>query len=136
MTPRELGGWVAEERHEHFDPDDNLTGYTIVTRESRLDDSDLVSMLALAQFEAEVCSCGFHPLIARDKSNYFTPESQVCPVCAGQAQSDRMQHDRDKGHESDPPSAPRPSDGRKMFMRLLTPEQVEAEREKRVTRPR
>ncbi|MDP9144205.1 MAG: hypothetical protein M3N43_05855 [Actinomycetota bacterium] len=131
MTPRELGGWVAEERHDHFDAEGKPTGHTIVTRESRIDDNDLGELLALAQYEAEVCSCGFHPLIARDKSNYFTPEAQTCPVCAGQAQSDRMQHSRDKGHESDPPSAPRPSDGRKVFMRLLTQEQVEAERAKR-----
>lgn len=127
-----MAGWVPEQRHDHFDANGVLTGYTIVTTEPRVSDDDLVELLALARFDAEVCSCGYHPSVARDESNYFRPETHKCPVCAGQAQVDRMQRDRDEAHaaahKNDGPAAPRPGDGRKSYMRLLTAEQVAEER--------
>lgn len=139
MTPRELSGWVPAERHEHYDPDDNLTGYTVVIREPRLDDADLGDLLGLTQYQREVCACGYHISVATDKSNFFAPETTKCPVCAGEAQFSRALRKQDETHaerhKSDAPMAPRPEDGRRAFMRLLTPEQVEAEREKRAASP-
>lgn len=103
-----------------------MTGYTVVDRESRIDDADRLELLGLARFEAEVCDCGYHPSIARDESIVWTPESQTCPVCAGQAVWGRVEGERDKSVPHDAPAkTPRPSDGRKSFMRMATPEQVQ-----------
>lgn len=129
MTPRELAGWVPAERHEHFDADDNLTGYTVVIRESRIDDADRAALLGLALFEDQTCSCGFHPSIADDKENVFAAESRTCPVCAGRARQERELHERDaKAAKASPDAAasvPRPSDGVKPYMRWLSPNEAE-----------
>jgi hypothetical protein len=135
MTPRELGGWVPAERHTHYDVDGNETGYTVVERESRIDDADRADLLALALYEAEVCACGYHASIANDASNDFQPGSRVCPVCAGASVWTRIQQEGDeaaqKSMKDAPAASPRPWDGRHSYMRLLTPQQAVAEREKR-----
>lgn len=135
MTPRELSGWVPAERHEHYDADDNLTGYTIVVRDSRIDDADRAALLGLAQFENEVCGCGFHPSLADDKANVFAFETRECPVCAGHAQGDRKLQDQDRTFaEANPKTDPltkRPSDGVHPYMRLLSPREAEELRAKR-----
>ena len=129
MTPRELAGWVPAERHEPYDADDRLTGYTVVIRESRINDYDRTELLGLAMFEDQVCRCGFHPSIADDDSNVFTPETRKCPVCAGEAQWDRMLHEQDEAASKAAPDAPartpRPSDGRYPYMRFLSPDEAE-----------
>lgn len=129
MTPRELSGWVPAERHEHYDAEDHLTGYTVVIRESRIDDADRAALLGLALFEDQVCRCGFHPSIADDESNVFTPETHTCPVCAGLAQWERVLHDQDEKAAKATPDAParasRPSDGRVPYMRFLSPHEAE-----------
>lgn len=138
MTPRELSGWVPAERHEHFDAEGNLTGYTVVIRESRIDDADRASLLGLAMFEDQVCRCGFHPSIADDDDNTFTPEARKCPVCAGEAQWSRMLSDEDekasKAAPHAPPGAPRPSDGRYPYMRFLSPAEAEKVKQTRPSR--
>lgn len=128
MTPREFAGHVPTERHEHYDADDNLTGYTVVIRESRIDDSDRAALLGLAMFEAQVCRCGFHPSLADDKENVFAAESRTCPVCAGYARQERELHERDQAAAKSAPDAPasarRPSDGVHPYMRLLSPDEA------------
>ena len=130
MTPRELGGWVPSETHKHYDAEGNLTGWTVVERESRIDDADRLDLLALARFEAEICQCGFHPSIANDPANHFQPGTRTCPVCAGAALWQRVLHDGDEKHakanKDAPPTTPQPADGRLAFMRLLTPQEAEA----------
>lgn len=135
MTPRELTGWVPSERHEHFDADDNLTGYTVVIRESRINDADVAALLGLAQFEAELTRCGFHASIAKDTENGFVPETDYCPVCAGLEKWERIQREADAAWEKANPDAPpalsRPSDGRTPYMRFLSPDENEQLRQTR-----
>lgn len=140
MTPRELGGWVPAELHQHFDNDDQPTGYTIIQRESRIDDLDRSDLLALAQYEAETCGCGYHPSVADLDENVFKPEVRKCPVCAGKAQWERMLQDEDeaaaKASPNAPGRAPRPSDGRYPYMRLLSPDEAAELREQNSRPPR
>jgi hypothetical protein len=139
MTPRELAGWVPAERHEHYDADDNLTGYTVVIRESRINDDDRTSLLGLAMFEDQLCRCGFHPSLTDDDDNMWEPGVRKCPVCAGEAQWDRMLHDEDEAAAKAAPDAsgraPRPSDGRHPYMRLLSPDEAAELRQTRSNRP-
>lgn len=126
MTLREFSGWVPTVTEYHFDPDGNPTGYTVIERESRIDDIDRAELLALAQYESEVCDCGYHPSLTDDKGNTFQPETRTCNVCAGQALWHRVLADQDKAVPHDaPPKVPRPSDGRRSYMRMLSvsPEQ-------------
>lgn len=126
MTGRELAGWVPAEKHTHYDAQGNETGYTVVERESRIDDADRADLLALAQYEAEICQCGYHPLIANDPANKFRPTDRVCPVCAGISAWGRVHHDADEAAgrslKEAPATTPRPWDGRHSFMQLLNPD--------------
>jgi hypothetical protein len=131
MTPREFSGWTPAERHLHYDADDNLTGYTVVEREARIDDGDRLDIMSLLRHDAEVCTCGYHPSIANDESNTFTPETSVCQVCGGMDLWNRVLADGDKDLHDQPAQKPRPSDGRHSYMRMLTPEQADAARAKR-----
>lgn len=127
MTEREFSGWVPAERHVHYAADEvTVTGYTVVERESRIDDADRVELLALMQHDAEVGPCGYHPVIATDPENVFTPETQKCPVCAAMAVWERVLNEQDTVPHDAPAKQPRPSDGRHSFMRWMTPEQAEA----------
>lgn len=117
---------MPAERHVHFDADGNQTGHTIVERESRIDDTDRVELLALAQHDAEVGPCGYHPVIAKDTANTFTPESDVCPVCAAMDVWNRVLAEEDKVPHDAPARTPRASDGRQSYMRMLTPQQAAA----------
>jgi hypothetical protein len=129
MTLREFSGWVPAERHLHFDADGNATGYTIVERESRIDDADRTELMALAQHDAAIGPCGYHPIIAKDEANTFTPETDICPVCAAIDKWNRMLDEQDKKISPDAPATePRPSDGRHSYMRMLSPEQAAAAR--------
>lgn len=52
-------GWEPEERHDHFDAEGKLTGYTIVTREPEWDDEQRDWALALTHAEENQCPlCG------------------------------------------------------------------------------
>lgn len=138
MTPRELSGWVPAEKHLHYDAEGALTGWTVVERESRIDDADRADLLGLARYEVEVCSCGYHPSITHDPENGFMPESDVCPVCGGLDLQHRVLHEQDeKATPKDAPAKkPRPSDGRKTYMRRMTPEEVTSRRESERGGPR
>jgi hypothetical protein len=126
MTPREFSGHVPAEKHLHYDATGNLTGWTVVERESRIDDADRADLLGLARYELEVCSCGYHPSIADDPENIFQPASKKCPVCGGLDVWHRILHEQDEQAtpKDAPPKQPRPSDGRKTYMRRLTPDEA------------
>lgn len=88
-------------------------------------------MLALTQFESELCSCGNHISITEDPSNVFMPETRVCRVCAGMDQFTRIQQDRDSAAEKAlpkdaPPRTPRPADGRRTFLRPIGADELAA----------
>ena len=134
VSPRRLLGWEPEERHEHYDADGNLTGYTLVTRESEWSDDDRRRLLALAQYEAELHTCGFHWSLLEDPDNVFMPQHRVCPVCKGSDRFQRIQDHADhKAAETanGNPSAPLPTDGRSLYMRLLSEAEVEEIRARR-----
>jgi hypothetical protein len=128
MTGRELAGWVPAEKHTHYDKHGNETGYTIVERESRIDDADRTDLLALAQYEAEICACGYHPSIAYDEANTFQPVDRKCPVCAGISTWGRVHQEADeaagKSLKDAPPLTPRPWDGRHSYMQLVNPDKA------------
>lgn len=131
-------GWTPVERHEHYDADDNLTGYTVVTREPEWDDTSRDELLALARYELEVHSCGYHSSLTHDPANVFMPTEDTCPVCKGRDAFARIQHDADQKAEKaagDDPRKSRPGDGRTTYMRLLPPDEAEAVKQRRaVTR--
>lgn len=102
-----------------------------MVRESEWLDSDVRELLELADVEAHSCqTCGHHDSLTGDRSNVFTPENDVCPVCAGKERWDRMLAERDRQwdekHKAARPSEPRPADGRKQTrMTRLSPEEAE-----------
>lgn len=86
-------------------------------------------MLALDQFESELCQCGNHISVTEDPSNVFMPTERVCPVCAGLDQYSRIQQARDEdaskaAGENTPPATPRPSDGRMTYLRPINADEV------------
>lgn len=125
-------GWEPTETHEHF-YEDGLLVRTVVTREPEWDDEQRNLMLALAQYKAELCDCGNHISLTDDPSNVFQPTERVCAVCAGADRYTRVQQEADEKAIGEKPSAhtPRPSDGRRTYMRLLPPDEVAAARAKR-----
>jgi hypothetical protein len=136
MTGREFAGWTPSETHTHYAADgETVTGYTVVEHESRIDDADRADFLALAIYEAEVCTCGYHPLVANDLGNTFQPVDKVCRVCAGEAVWHRMQakvdDDAKRSLETAPPTEPRPWDGRRSYMQILSPEEAAQARAKK-----
>lgn len=79
-------------------------------------------MLALGQYEGNVCGgCGFHSSIA-DEDPYFTLEEKVCPVCA---QTEAEIHARDKAEQES--GGESRSYGRKRYLRLLSPGEIVAQ---------
>lgn len=124
-----MAGWTPAETHTHYAADgETVTGYTMVERESRINDADRSDLLALSLYEQQVCKCGFHPSIANDPDAVFQPTDIVCPVCAGSDGWMRIQQDRDeatqKSMKDAPAEKPRPWDGRHSYMQHLTPQQA------------
>lgn len=108
-----------------------------MTREPEWDENERNRMLALDFYDAQVCAgCGFHESVTSDPANLVMPEQHLCSVCAGKAQYERLvSHEDEKreGHIPDaaPPQYPRPSDGRRVVLRHLSPTEAEAEQERR-----
>lgn len=130
ISPRRLLGWEPAERHEQYDADGNLVGFTVVVREPEWSDDDRNRLLALGLYEDGVCDCGFHESVATDMTNHFTFENRTCPLCRGGARWARMQAADDdtqrKAHgENPPPGTPDPADGRRTYTKLLSPAEVE-----------
>jgi hypothetical protein len=134
VSYKRLHGWTPSERHEHYDPEGNLTGYTLVHREAEWDDDERRRMMALGRYEADCHECGYHWSVLNDTDNVFMPEHRVCPVCRGARRFERIQDNADKAYRKqneDKPLAPDPSDGRTLYMRQLSPEEAAALREGR-----
>lgn len=94
-----------------------------VVHESEWDDASRAEMLALAEFEAGICDCGFHRSLAQNKANEFIFEVDRCPVCAGRAQYERLEAKEDREEiaklgENAPPTTARPADGRRVSMMM------------------
>lgn len=90
-------------------------------------------MRALVAYERGLCSCGFHSSLTEDPSNAFAIEEDRCPVCARAAQYARVQADNDERAakargENAPANVPRPEDGRRTWLRRMTPDEVKKRR--------
>ena len=90
-------------------------------------------MLALEVYERGICECGFHEDLTDPAQHFYQIETRTCPVCAGTARYGRVQHDADEKQrkafgDTMPPSTPDPADGRKTFIRPLSPVEVEQRR--------
>lgn len=86
-------------------------------------------MLALADYEAHVCDCGFHESEA-DQDPDLALEFRVCPVCSGMAKSLRMIAAADETAvrelgDKPPPEAQRPEDGRYPLLRRKIPAELQ-----------
>lgn len=104
-----------------------------VTREVTWDDESRDDMLALAHYETGICECGFHSSLTSDPSNFFTIEESRCLVCKGAAVHSRIQHAADdeviaRMGEDPPPDRVRPDDGRRTYLRPMTPDEAQAAR--------
>jgi hypothetical protein len=104
----------------------------VVTREPEFDDAERERLMAYLAYQAGICECGIHESLSSDKSNFFTFEKRTCLACRGKAQYLRILADEDKAVEdrleNAPPAAARPSDGRRLFLRQLSPLEVAARR--------
>ncbi len=104
-SPREFDGWTPQEVHEHFDVEGNLTGTTVVTRESAWDDVSRGRALALAEYEASLCPCGCgQPMEkAHDPKSVWVVEKFTCMAAKAQARVEREYAKRHKnaaeGHD-------------------------------------
>lgn len=88
-------------------------------------------MLGLGIWENGLSPCGHHSTLTGDKSNFFTFEEEKCGVCASFAQYQRMVASRDesamKPYGDNPkPEVKRPGDGRRLWVRQLSPWEVMA----------
>ena len=120
-----LDGWAPVERHDHYNPAGELTGWTIVTREGDWDDRSRDEALALADYEANCCTnCGYHVSII-DNEPLLVPVEQGCVVCAAMDRHARDLHAGDK-KAGKPPEDGRPwrLDGVRRGLRLATPDEV------------
>lgn len=112
-----------------FDDEGRHVG-TVVTRETEWDDTERGKLLDLAEYEAGVHAdgCGYHRSIGADPSNYFTVEDDHCLLCANLAREQRVRQasdDEEQKRLKDNPRARRKADGRRTYLRPLTPEEVE-----------
>ena len=88
-------------------------------------------MEALGIYERGLCACGFHESLTADRANHFTFEVKTCPVCQGAAKFGRIQEHADEkadkrlGDEPAPDAA-RSADGRRTFLRQMSPLEVAA----------
>ncbi|MFS3128672.1 hypothetical protein ACLM5J_09730 [Nocardioides sp. Bht2] len=121
ISDKRLLGWEPIEVHEHEYDEAGRMVRTVVTREAEWTDAERSKMLALAQFDREVCDCGLHRSIA-DADPHLEMQERVCPVCAASAKNYRLIEDRDekamKAHGDKPaPGITRPGDGRRLYLR-------------------
>lgn len=111
--------------------DDGRHVGTVVTREPEWDNLEREKMLGLAEYEAGVCSCGFHRSQRDPAENFYTWETETCPMCSASAKRDRENEAEDakvRKAAGDGPITSLPSDGRKTYLRQMTPDEVEERR--------
>lgn len=119
---------MPEERHEHYDADGNLTGFTVVTREPEWDDEQREAFEDLRAYESEVHvnGCGLHDSIARENPDAKIAED-TCPKCAEVEVAMRVLGAQDAAEEAkfrDVPGKRRKSDGRRRWLQLKTPQEI------------
>jgi hypothetical protein len=107
-----------------------------VTREAEWTDAERLRMLSLAEYERGVCDCGLHESLASDAANHFTFETRTCPVCRGIDRFARIQGAADESvrkqrGDNAPPGTPDPADGRRLFVKQLSPGEVDEIRSRR-----
>lgn len=100
MSPREFDGWTPIEVHEHFDNDDQRTGYTVITRESAWNDESRGRALRLAEYEDDLCTCGCNlpREVAHDSQQTFVVDTIRCHARRALT---RVQRADDDKHEKD-----------------------------------
>ena len=108
----------------------------MVTREPEWDDAQRELLQALDLYEAGVCNdCGIHHSLSGDLENVFTFSERICNTCAGSDRYARMMAEAEekvrKMREGAPAASPLPSDGRKVYLRQMSPQEIEMERAKR-----
>lgn len=93
-------------------------------------------MLALGRFELKLCACGFHEALTSDPTNHFTFDERVCPVCRGGARYERKRarEDDEVRTKLGDKSPTDPTDGRRIYTRLMSPDEVEEVRHRRSSR--
>lgn len=89
-----------------------------MTREPEWDDVERANMLALADYEADLCKCGF-PKDYADTDPDLRIKYRDCPVCSGVARAHRIQAAADStlvrqvyGNSGPQPGDELPQDGR------------------------
>jgi hypothetical protein len=110
----------------------------VVETEPEWDDTMRNVVLGLATHDRDCCpGCGLHKSVHRDKSNAFTLDVEVCSVCRSQdiyarvlnaADDEADPHDPKTGKSKKLPSESRPADGRHVYMRSLTPSEIDEHR--------
>lgn len=121
VSEKRFLGWEPRQIHTYtYDESGRLTS-TVVETEPEWDDAEREKMLALAEFEASVCKCGYPRDQVTDPTFVFQPETFDCPVCAATAVENRRLHDLDESARKAAGGklAALPSDGRHLLMRLV-----------------
>lgn len=89
---------MPTEVHQHFDAEDNLTGYTVVTRESAWDADTRGRALRLQEYEDSLCGCGCgQPVaVAYDPEQAFKVDKFTCYAGRAKARVERQWRDEHK----------------------------------------
>jgi hypothetical protein len=118
VSHKRILGWEPTETHEYRYDDEGRVSSVVVSREAEWDDVERANMLALADYEADLCHCGLPTAIA-DTAPDMQVKYRDCPVCAGLARMTRLQADIDArevkaayGKDGPRPSDELPQDGR------------------------
>lgn len=118
MSEKRLLGWEPTETHVHTYDDEGRLVRTVVTRDVEWDDQQRANMLALADWEADLCHCGL-PTAVADTDPDMQIKYRDCPVCSGLARATRIQAANDAalvqqvyGQKGAQPSDELPQDGR------------------------
>jgi hypothetical protein len=111
VSHKRILGWEPTETHEYRYDDEGRVSSVVVTREAEWDDVERANMLALADYEADLCHCGLPSSLA-DTNPDLQVKYRHCPVCAGLARVTRIQAKRDatEVEEAYGKQGPRPGD--------------------------
>lgn len=121
MSEKKLLGWEPTETHDHEYDEAGRLVRTVVTREAEWDDVQRANMLALADYEADLCDCGFPSHLA-DTDPDLRIKYRECPVCSGLSKAMRVQAAADAsllkqvyGNKGPQPGDELPTDGRRLI---------------------
>lgn len=113
-------GAPSTERHDHHDADGNLTGHTIVTRDSDWDEDSRQAAFALHEDKTDRCpDCGQLIEECSDPSVDYYPQLARCYHTAARLRAARAY---EKKHEKDVPlegSMALPTDGTSVWVSRL-----------------